>query len=167
MHQAGIVSCVHQAGIAGCASGWDCGLCVRPGLPVVCIRPGLRVANEILATREAFYQHEKNWVVWGLFAEIEIWTFFFGSEKNLESCDKKSKSEGGFEPGACRDFFRAGLCPRAGRRPVGPVKIGGFPGPERLLIRRRNQAQYRFLEASGVSAPKTCNIFCTFFLFLK
>ena len=31
---------------------------------------------EILATREAFYQHEKIWVVWGLFAEIEIWTFF-------------------------------------------------------------------------------------------
>ena len=54
-----------------------------------------------------------------------------GSEKNLESCDKKRKSEVGFEPGSCRVFFRAGPCPRAGRRPVGPVKIGGIPGPER------------------------------------
>ena len=77
-------------------------------------------------------------------------------KKNLESCDKKSKSEVGFEPGACRDFFRAGLFGRAGRRPVGPVKIGGFPGPERVLIRRRHRVQYRFLEASGVSGLKNC-----------
>ena len=70
---------------------------------------------------------------------------------------KKSKNEVGFEPGACRDFFRAGPFPRAGRRPVGPVKIGGFPGPERLLIRRRNQAQYRFRKALGVSALKNRN----------
>ena len=39
------------------------------------------------------------------------------------------KNEVGFEPGACRVFFRAGLSGRAGRRPVGPVKIGGIPGP--------------------------------------
>ena len=56
-------------------------------------------------------------------------------------------------------FFRAGLYPRAGRRPVGPVKIGGLPGPERLLIRTRHRVQYRFLEASGVSAPKNGNNF--------
>jgi hypothetical protein len=42
-------------------------------------------ANEILATREAFYQNKKNWVVWGLCAEIEIWTFFgsFRAGSNL------------------------------------------------------------------------------------
>jgi hypothetical protein len=100
-------------------------------------------------------QHEKNWVVWGLFAEIEIWKRNLGPKLTFE----KSKNEVGFEPGACRVFFRAGLSPRAGRRPVGPVKIGGIQGPERLLIRRRNQAQYRFLEASGVSGLKNCNNF--------
>ena len=81
---------------------------------------------------------------------------------------KKSKNEVGFEPGACRVFFRAGLSGRAGRRPVGPVKIGGLPGPERLLLRTRHRVQYRFLEASGVSAPKNCNnFFFVIFLFLK
>ena len=49
--------------------------------------------------------------------------------------------------------FRAGRYGRAGRRLVGPVKIGGFQGPERLLISTRNRAQYRFLEALGVSVP--------------
>ena len=88
-----------------------------------------------------------------------------GSEKNLESCDKKSKNEVGFEPGACRDFFRAGLYGRAGRRSVGPVQFGGFPGPERLLIRTRHRVQYRFLEASGVSGLKNCNnFFCKYFV---
>ena len=44
------------------------------------------------------------------------------------------------------------------------MKIGGFPGPERLLIRRRHRVQYRFLEALGVSAQKNCNIFFVFFV---
>ena len=53
----------------------------------------------------------------------------------------------------------AGRYPRAGRRPVGPVKSGGFPGPERHLIRTRHRVQYRFLAASGVSGLKNCNNF--------
>ena len=48
-------------------------------------------------------------------------------------------------------------------RPVGPVKIGGIPGPERILIRRRHRVQYRFLEVLGVSAPKNCNNFFLYF----
>ena len=39
-------------------------------------------------------------------------------------------------------IFRAGLYGRAGRRPVGPVKIGGFPGPERLLISTSHRVQF-------------------------
>ena len=47
--------------------------------------------------------------------------------------------------------FRAGLSGRAGRRPVGPVKIGGFPGPERFLISTSHGFQFGLLEALGVS----------------
>ena len=72
----------------------------------------------------------------GSFAEIE----FFGQAKTP------------FLP------FRAGLYGRAGRRPVGPVKIGGFPGPERVLLRVRHRVRYRFLEALGVSALRERNI---------
>ena len=50
---------------------------------------------------------------------------------------------------------------RAGRRPVGPVKIGGFPGPERLLIRTSHWFQYRFLEAVGVSGRLPAEIWAT------
>ena len=63
-------------------------------------------ANEGLRAPRGFVQHEKNWVVWGLFAEIEIWTIFLGPKLTFE----KSKNEVGFEPGACRDFF-ARVCP--------------------------------------------------------
>ena len=61
--------------------------------------------------------------------------------------------------------FRAGMYHWAGRRPVRAMKIGGFQGPERLLISRRNQAQDRFLEALGVSVPLKHNFqVCKFFV---
>ena len=62
-------------------------------------------------------------------------------------------------------IFRAGLLPRAGRRPVGPAKIGGFPGPERLLISTRHRVQDPKREALGVSVPCKRNFqVCKFFV---
>ena len=36
-------------------------------------------------------QHEKNWVVWGLFAEIEIWTIFLGPKLTFEKSRKRGR----------------------------------------------------------------------------
>ena len=68
---------------------------------------------------------------------------------------------GGFCAGFVLVLIFRGLYGRAGRRPVGPVKIGGFPGPERLLIRTRHRVQYRFLEAVGVSGRLPAEIWAT------
>ena len=54
-----------------------------------------------------------------------------------------------------RDFC-AGLCSQAGRRPVGPVKISGFPGPERVLLSVGHRVRYRFLVAWGVFVFVQC-----------
>ena len=63
-------------------------------------------------------------------------------------------------------IFRAGLYGRAGRRPVGPAKIGGFPGPERLLIPKGHRVQDPKREALGASVPckrnfQVCKFFCS------
>ena len=62
--------------------------------------------------------------------------------------------------------FRAGLSPRAVRRTVGPAKIGGFPGPERLLIPKGHRVQGPKREALGASVPlkrnfQVCKFFCS------
>ena len=96
----------------------------------------MRRANEIRASREAFYQRKKIGWFGGSFAEIE----FFGQRKTLFR------------------HFRAGLWQGRADRAFGPGQIGGFPGPERILIRTSHRVQYRFLEALGVSALRERNI---------
>ena len=58
---------------------------------------------------------------------------------------------GGFCAGFGLVLIFRGMSPRAGRRAVGPGKIGGFPRLERLLLRVGHRVQYQFLEAVGVS----------------
>ena len=67
----------------------------------------------------------------------------------------------GFCAGFVLVLISRGLYGRRGRRAFGPGQIGGFPRLARLLIRRRNQAQYRFLEAVGVSGRLHAEIWAT------
>ena len=62
------------------------------------------VANEILAPSTS----TKIWVVWGLFAEIEIWTFFL-LKKTLKAVIKKAKTRSGSNLGHA-GFFFARVC---------------------------------------------------------
>ena len=68
---------------------------------------------------------------------------------------------GGFCAGFVLVLIFRGLSGPRNRRALGPGQIGGFPRLERLLIRRRNQAQYRFLEAVGVSGRLLAEIWAT------
>ena len=68
---------------------------------------------------------------------------------------------GGFCAGFGLVLIFRGLYGRAGRRPVGPRQIGGFPRLERLLLRVGHRVQYRFLEAVGVSGRLHAEIWAT------
>ena len=55
-------------------------------------------------------QHEKNWVVWGLFAEIEIWIIFLGTKLTFEKSRKRGRVRTWGMPG----FFSRGSVPSGG-----------------------------------------------------
>ena len=92
-------------------------------------------------------QHERNWVVWGLFAEIEIWTFFLGHFARVRTwgmpgfCSRGSVPSGGPTASRACENWRV---PGAGAAPNPEEEPGSVPVPGGVGCFRAEKLQQFF-----------------------
>ena len=109
-------------------------------------------------------QHEKNWVVWGLFAEIEIGTIFSGPKLTFE----KSKNEVGVRTWGMPGFFSRGSVRTGGPTASRACEIWRVPGAG--AAPNPDEASGSVPVPGGVGcfrAEKLQQFFFVIFLFLK